>query len=178
MSQAGSKKEGEPQIAGTTFKTTFNICFYGASLAWVAYATYILAKGNNGKNFEVYALFHSTLVGFITYKAITDLKLKGSYLFKKYNLVPLFISFSVTAPLASLPLIIGEILRYHDSKCFIENVLPFMLAFLGQLYWLLLPVQVAITYWGKEKLFLSIGYCILFLGAFNFFIILFFMGRL
>ena len=179
------EKLAQAPTPAITFKKVFNICFYVAALTWVSYVTFILIKygifAPGDRINESYLFAHATLVGFVTYKAVSDLKLGASSFFKKYNLHPLFISFAITAPLSMLPLVLPALMGSHSSAglgAFIADII-LILVLGGQLYWLLVPILLAIAVFGKvgeggeirrnrkKSFFAGLGYIIFYAALFN-----------
>jgi hypothetical protein len=119
-------------------------------------------------------MLHPTIIGWITYAGIVGFKLDHALIFKKYNLSALFVSFCFTAPLSGMVLVSPDIFtrlgcEWNGEWNFIDKFIS-ELFFSGQTYWLLLPIQFLISFYGPSKKIYILGWIIFWLGCLNFFI--------
>lgn len=119
-----------------------------------------------------YAFISASVTGLTTYLGIIGYKIHKKPFFLKLNLVPLFVAFCFTAPLVELPDIINDLSRVLAKGGGVSRILDAIIADLavgGQIFWLLFPIQIAMSIFENKNRYKVAGYIVFFFGIFGFF---------
>ena len=118
-----------------------------------------------------YFMISATVTGLTTYLGLLSYNVHKTHFFVKYNLEPVFVAFCFIGPLIELPSILARLSDFLASGGEAVNGFfwALMLAFVGggQLYFLLIPVQILLCRFKGSLVLKTIGNMIVLLGVYN-----------
>ena len=131
---------------------------------WVLFSSFVMTSFSSFWAF--YSVFHSTLAGCCAFCAIVAFGW-DRVIQARFALPTLFVAFCVIAPLASLPFLNHELAK---SSAHWGGDFYYLASLIlgGQIYWLLMPVVLAIMVIGPRPWLFKAGYALIFMGIFNF----------